>query len=179
MGLSNLEVLDEDEESRSTIFGIIFCKAKELGIWHVVAQLPEDELVDIVLWLIPVGWKCMMMCTNSKPLEHSIEELVEYLKGVECLENENSPERSNQNNNNSSGLKKTKKSKHKHHKDEESHDATTKNTSNKKSHKLCKLCKMFGGNAELHITYCCNKKNLLSGLLDGDKKKCMYKAKKE
>eukprot|EP00957_Ditylum_brightwellii_P175893 13393690-Ditylum_brightwellii.AAC.1 len=38
---------------------------------------------------------------------------------------------------------------------------------------------MFGGNAELHVTDHCNKKNLLSGLLDGHKKKHMDRAKKE
>eukprot|EP00957_Ditylum_brightwellii_P153753 11702594-Ditylum_brightwellii.AAC.1 len=53
------------------------------------------------------------------------------------------------------------------------------NASSKKSHKQCKLCKMFGGNAKLHTTDCCNKKNLLSGLLDGHKKKQVDRAKKE
>eukprot|EP00957_Ditylum_brightwellii_P067726 5141286-Ditylum_brightwellii.AAC.1 len=38
---------------------------------------------------------------------------------------------------------------------------------------------MFGGNAELHTTDRCNKKKLLSSLLDGQKKKCMDRAKKE
>eukprot|EP00957_Ditylum_brightwellii_P021236 1601286-Ditylum_brightwellii.AAC.1 len=107
-----------------------------------------------------------------------MEELVEYLKGVECLENNNPPKRSNWNNN-SSGLKKTKKIKHKHGEDAESHNITYKNMSNKKSYRPYKLCKMFGGAAELHITNQCNKKALLSSLLDGHKKKCMDRAKKE
>eukprot|EP00957_Ditylum_brightwellii_P208465 15357591-Ditylum_brightwellii.AAC.1 len=38
---------------------------------------------------------------------------------------------------------------------------------------------MLGGNTELHTTDCCNKKNLISGLLDGQKKKHLDKAKKE
>eukprot|EP00957_Ditylum_brightwellii_P126113 9613847-Ditylum_brightwellii.AAC.1 len=38
---------------------------------------------------------------------------------------------------------------------------------------------MFGGNTELHTTDCCNKKNLLSGLLDVHKKKQFDRAKKE
>eukprot|EP00957_Ditylum_brightwellii_P203226 15333757-Ditylum_brightwellii.AAC.2 len=38
---------------------------------------------------------------------------------------------------------------------------------------------MFGGNAELHTTEHCSKKNLLSSLLDRHKKKLMDKAKKE
>eukprot|EP00957_Ditylum_brightwellii_P052421 3974888-Ditylum_brightwellii.AAC.1 len=38
---------------------------------------------------------------------------------------------------------------------------------------------MFGNNAELHTTDCCNKKNLLSSLLYGHKKKHIDKAKKE
>eukprot|EP00957_Ditylum_brightwellii_P107952 8234713-Ditylum_brightwellii.AAC.1 len=102
-------------------------KPKDLGIRHVVAQLqkinsllpylpqssnsklPEDKLVEIDLWLIPVGWKCTIMCANFKPLKHFMEELVEYLKGVKCSETKNPTEINNRNNNNSSGLKKTKK----------------------------------------------------------------------
>ena len=113
-------------------------KPKDLGIQHVVAwlqeinsmlpyfpqplssKLLEDELMEIVLWPIPAGWKCMMMCANFKPLEHSMEELVEYLKGVKRLKIKNSPEKNSWNNNNSSGLKKTKKGKRKHHKDKKS-----------------------------------------------------------
>eukprot|EP00957_Ditylum_brightwellii_P166146 12648981-Ditylum_brightwellii.AAC.1 len=57
-----------------------------------------------------------MTCANVKPLEHSMEELAEYLKGVKHLETKSSPERNNGNNNNSSGLKKTKKGKCKHDK---------------------------------------------------------------
>eukprot|EP00957_Ditylum_brightwellii_P016933 1276968-Ditylum_brightwellii.AAC.1 len=38
---------------------------------------------------------------------------------------------------------------------------------------------MFGGNAELRTTNHCNKKNLLSGLLDEHKKKRVDRAKKE
>eukprot|EP00957_Ditylum_brightwellii_P121446 9261852-Ditylum_brightwellii.AAC.1 len=49
----------------------------------------------------------------------------------------------------------------------------------KKSCKPCKLCKMFDGIAELNTIDCYNKKNLLSGLLDRHKKKCMDRAKKE
>eukprot|EP00957_Ditylum_brightwellii_P027345 2066883-Ditylum_brightwellii.AAC.1 len=100
-----------------------------------------------------------------------MEELVEYLKGVKQLEIESPPEKSSWNNNNSSGLKKTKKGKRKHHKDKKSQYASDNNASSKKRHKHCKLCKMFGGNAESHTTDHCNKKNLLSGLLDGHKKK--------
>eukprot|EP00957_Ditylum_brightwellii_P076331 5801530-Ditylum_brightwellii.AAC.1 len=51
--------------------------------------------------------------------------------------------------------------------------------SNKKIHKPCKLCKMLGGNAESHTTDHCGKKNSLSSLLDGHKKKHNDKAKKE
>eukprot|EP00957_Ditylum_brightwellii_P089582 6823152-Ditylum_brightwellii.AAC.1 len=142
------------------------------------SKLPEDKPLKIVLQLIPAGWKCTMICANFKPLEHSMEELVEYLKGVEYSENKNPPKRSNWNIN-SSGLKKAKKSKHKHDKGEESHNLTPKNTSNKKNCKLCKLCKMFDSNAEMHTTDRCNKNNLLSSLLDGHKKKHMERAKKE
>eukprot|EP00957_Ditylum_brightwellii_P093687 7133589-Ditylum_brightwellii.AAC.1 len=53
------------------------------------------------------------------------------------------------------------------------------NASYKKSCKPCKLCKTIGGNDELHTTDCCNKKNLLSSLLDGHKKKHIDRAKKE
>eukprot|EP00957_Ditylum_brightwellii_P027206 2056526-Ditylum_brightwellii.AAC.1 len=127
--------------------------------------------MEIVLQLIPAGWKCTMTCANFKPLEYSMDELVEYLEGVECLEIEGPPEKNNWNNNNSSGLKKTKKGKHKHDKDKNSQDVLDNNAGSKKSHKHCKLCKMFGGNVELHTTDHCNKKNLLSGLLDGHKKK--------
>eukprot|EP00957_Ditylum_brightwellii_P030065 2275978-Ditylum_brightwellii.AAC.1 len=38
---------------------------------------------------------------------------------------------------------------------------------------------MFGGNLESHTTKQCNKKALLLGLLDGHKKKCYDKIKKE
>eukprot|EP00957_Ditylum_brightwellii_P090581 6898797-Ditylum_brightwellii.AAC.1 len=122
------------------------------------SKLPEDKLVEIVLCLIPVGWKRTMMCANFKPIEHSMEELVEYLEGVEHSENKNPPKRSNWINN-SSGLKKTKKSKRKRDTDEESHNITAKNMSNKKSCRLYKLCKIFGGNAESHTTDHCNKNN--------------------
>eukprot|EP00957_Ditylum_brightwellii_P064390 4887247-Ditylum_brightwellii.AAC.1 len=128
----------------------------------------------------PAGWKCTMTCANFKPLKSSVEELVECLKGVEHSETKNPLERNNWNNNNSSaGLKKTKKGKRKHDKDKKSQDITDNNARSKKSHKHCKLCKMFGGIVELHTTDCCNKKNLLSGLLDGHKKKCFGMAKKE
>eukprot|EP00957_Ditylum_brightwellii_P056442 4278119-Ditylum_brightwellii.AAC.2 len=100
-----------------------------------------------------------------------MEELVEYLKGVERLEIENPPEKNNQNNNNSSGLKKTKKGKRKHDKDKKSQDILDNNANSKKSCKHCKLYKMFGGNDKLHTTDHCNEKNLLSDLLDGHKKK--------
>eukprot|EP00957_Ditylum_brightwellii_P111908 8534121-Ditylum_brightwellii.AAC.1 len=142
------------------------------------SKIPEDELAEIVLQLIPVGWKRMMMFANFKSLEHSNEELVECLEGVEGLDNKNPPKRSNQNNN-SSGLKKTKKSKHKRDEDEKSHNVTDNGASNKKSCKPYKFCKMFGGSAELHTTDRCNKKNLLSVLLDGHKKKRINRAKKE
>eukprot|EP00957_Ditylum_brightwellii_P189346 14412394-Ditylum_brightwellii.AAC.1 len=108
-----------------------------------------------------------------------MEELVEYLNEVKYLETGNPPEKNNQINNNSSGLKKTKKGKHKHDKDGKFQDVLDNNASSKKSCKHCKLCKMFGGNAELHITDCCNKNNLLSGLLDGLKKKPFDRAKNE
>eukprot|EP00957_Ditylum_brightwellii_P137438 10478377-Ditylum_brightwellii.AAC.1 len=115
-------------------------KPKDLGIWHMVAwlqeinsmlpyfsqpsnsKLPEDNLVEIVLQLIPVGWKRTMTCANFKPLEHSMEELVEYLEGVKCSEIKNPPEKNNQNNNNSYGLKKTKKGKHNCDEDKKSQD---------------------------------------------------------
>eukprot|EP00957_Ditylum_brightwellii_P140927 10734721-Ditylum_brightwellii.AAC.1 len=133
------------------------------------AKLPEDELVEIFLQLIPAGWKRTMTCANFKPLKHSMEELVENLKEVKHLETKNPPEWNySWNNNNSSGRKKTKKGKHKRDKDEKSQDILDNNTSSKESHKHCKI---FGGSAELHTTDHCNKKNLLSGLLDGHKKK--------
>eukprot|EP00957_Ditylum_brightwellii_P021902 1651763-Ditylum_brightwellii.AAC.1 len=119
-----------------------------------------------------------MTCANFEPLKHPMEELVECLKGVECSETENPPERNNWNNN-SFGLKKTKEGKCKCDKDKKSQDITDNNASYKKSHKLCKLCKILGGNAELYTTDCCNKKNLLSSLLDRHKKKQMDRAKKE
>eukprot|EP00957_Ditylum_brightwellii_P203718 15335923-Ditylum_brightwellii.AAC.1 len=107
-----------------------------------------------------------------------MEELVEYLKGIECLETKNPPERNNWYNN-SSGMKKIKKGKYKYDKDKNFQDVTDSNASYKKSCKPCKLCKMFGGNAELHTTDCYNKKSLLSDLFDGHKKKHMDRAKKE
>eukprot|EP00957_Ditylum_brightwellii_P142094 10826215-Ditylum_brightwellii.AAC.1 len=108
-----------------------------------------------------------------------MEELVEYLKGVKYLETKIPPERNNWNNNTSSGLKKTQKGKCKHEEDKKSQDVMDNNASCKKSCKPCKLCKMFGSNTELHTTDRCNKKNFLSGLLDGHKKKRMDRAKKE
>eukprot|EP00957_Ditylum_brightwellii_P174994 13323532-Ditylum_brightwellii.AAC.1 len=111
-----------------------------------------------------------MTCANFKPLKHFMEELVEYLEGVEHSETENPPERNNQNNN-SSGLKKTKKGKCKRDEDEKSQNIMYNSVSYKKNCKLCKFCKVFGGNAESHTTDYCNKKNLLSSLLDGHKKK--------
>eukprot|EP00957_Ditylum_brightwellii_P136162 10384585-Ditylum_brightwellii.AAC.1 len=111
------------------------------------------------------------MCANFKPLEYSMEELVEYLEGVECSEIKNPPEKNSRNNNNSSGLKKAKKGKHKCDKDEKSQDVLDNNASSKKSRKHYELCRMFGGNTKMHTTDRCSKKNLLSGLLDGHKKK--------
>eukprot|EP00957_Ditylum_brightwellii_P163019 12413572-Ditylum_brightwellii.AAC.1 len=143
------------------------------------SKLSEDELVESVLQLIPSGWKHTMTCANLKPLKDSMEELVEYLEGVKCSEIENPPKRNNQNNNNFSGLKKTKKGKGKCDKNEKSQDVLDNNVSSKKSRKHCELCKMFGGNAKAHTTDHCNKNNLLSGLLDGKKKKTFDRAKKE
>eukprot|EP00957_Ditylum_brightwellii_P114813 8754709-Ditylum_brightwellii.AAC.1 len=74
------------------------------------SKLPEDELVEITLCLIPAGWKRMVMCANFKPLEASMEELVEYLKGFERSEIENPPDR-NPRKDNSDCPKKTKKNK--------------------------------------------------------------------
>eukprot|EP00957_Ditylum_brightwellii_P031087 2355050-Ditylum_brightwellii.AAC.1 len=171
-------------------------KPKELGIWHVVAMLQEinsmlpyfppplnsklleDELVEIILQHIPVGWKCTMTCAIFKPLEASMEELIKYLKGVKRLEIENPPGR-NPRKNNSNGPKTTKKNKRKRDEDGESHNVTANTMSSKKSRKICKLCKMFGGNFKSHSTECCNKKTLLASLLDGHKKKHADKAKKE
>eukprot|EP00957_Ditylum_brightwellii_P115370 8798573-Ditylum_brightwellii.AAC.1 len=67
-----------------------------------------------------------------------MEELVEYLEGVERLETKNPPER-NKWNNRSSGLKKTKKGKRKRDEDKKSQDVTDNSVSYKKSCKLCKL----------------------------------------
>ena len=91
----------------------------------------------------------------------------------------NSPEKNSWNNNNSSGLKKTKKGKHKCDKDKKSQDVLDNNASSKKSRKHYELCRMFGGNTKMHTTDRCSKKNLLSGLLDGHKKKQFDRAKKE
>ena len=96
-----------------------------------------------------------MMCANFKPLKASMEELIEYFKGVERSEIENPPDR-NPRKNNSNGPKQTKKNKHKCEEDGESHGITANITSSKKSHRTCKLCKMFGGNAESHSTERCN-----------------------
>eukprot|EP00957_Ditylum_brightwellii_P204470 15339411-Ditylum_brightwellii.AAC.1 len=98
-----------------------------------------------------------MMCANFKPLEASMEELGEYLKGVECSEIKNPPD-SNPRKKNSDGPKQTEKNKRKRNKDRESHDITANTMSSKKSHRNCKLYKI---------------------LLDGHKKKHMDKAKKE
>eukprot|EP00957_Ditylum_brightwellii_P112460 8573801-Ditylum_brightwellii.AAC.1 len=57
------------------------------------SKLPEDKLVEIILRLIPVGWKRTMTCANFKPLEATMEELVKYLEGVEHSETENPPKR--------------------------------------------------------------------------------------
>eukprot|EP00957_Ditylum_brightwellii_P092587 7050311-Ditylum_brightwellii.AAC.1 len=70
-----------------------------------------------------------------------MEELVEYLKGVECSEIKNPLEKNSRNNNNSSGLKKTKKGKRKCDKDETSQDISDNNVSSKKRCNHCKLCK--------------------------------------
>eukprot|EP00957_Ditylum_brightwellii_P124233 9469664-Ditylum_brightwellii.AAC.1 len=96
------------------------------------SKLLEDKLEEIVLQLIPVGWKHMMTCANFKPLKHSMEELVEYLKGVKCSITKNPPERHNQNNS-SSGLKKTKKGKCKCDTDKKSQDITNNSTSYKRA----------------------------------------------
>eukprot|EP00957_Ditylum_brightwellii_P167088 12719982-Ditylum_brightwellii.AAC.1 len=102
-----------------------------------------------------------------------MKELVEYLEGVKHLEIKNPPEKNSWNNN------KTKKGKHKCDKDKKSQDVSDNNASSKKSSKHCKLCRMFGGNTKMHTTDRCNKKNLLSGLLDGHNKKQSNRAKKE
>eukprot|EP00957_Ditylum_brightwellii_P062159 4717404-Ditylum_brightwellii.AAC.1 len=85
-----------------------------------------------------------------------MEELVEYLKGVKCLEIKNLLEKNNQNNNNSSDPKKTKKGKHKRDENKKSQDILDNNVSSKKSRKHCKLYKIFGGNAKSHTTDRCN-----------------------
>eukprot|EP00957_Ditylum_brightwellii_P153887 11713543-Ditylum_brightwellii.AAC.1 len=121
------------------------------------SKLPEDKLVKIILRLILTGWKRMMTCANSKPLEASMEELAEYREGVECSEIKNPPGR-NPRKDNSDGPKKTKNNKCKHEEDKESHNVTANTMSSKKSRRTCKLYKMFGGNAESHSTERCNKK---------------------
>eukprot|EP00957_Ditylum_brightwellii_P081714 6216486-Ditylum_brightwellii.AAC.1 len=92
------------------------------------SKLPEDKLGEIILYLVPVGWKRTMTCANFKPLDASMEELAEYLEGVERSEIKNPPDR-NPRKNNSDGPKKTKKSKHKREEDGESHDVTANTTS--------------------------------------------------
>eukprot|EP00957_Ditylum_brightwellii_P058176 4411658-Ditylum_brightwellii.AAC.1 len=83
-----------------------------------------------------------------------MEESVEYLKGVKCLEINDPPEKNNWNNNNSSGLKKLKRA--------------SVNVTRMKSPETS-WTTTLDGNAESHTTDHCNKKNLLSGLLDGHK----------
>ena len=118
-----------------------------------------------------------MTCVNFKPLEATMEELVEYLEGVKRSETENPPER----NPKAAAAQKTNKNenKRKRGKEEGSPKTTATLPSSKKSRRKCKLCKMFGGNLESHTTKQCNKKALVSGLLDGHKKKRHDKAKKE
>ena len=71
------------------------------------------------------------------------------------------------------------KNKCKRDEEEDSPETTATSSSTKKSRRKCKLCKMFGVNSELHTTKQCNKKALLSGLLDRHKKKRYDKTKKE
>lgn len=59
------------------------------------SKLHKDKLIEIFLQIVLVGWKHTMTCANFKPLKYSMEELVEYLKGVECLEAKNPLERNN------------------------------------------------------------------------------------
>eukprot|EP00957_Ditylum_brightwellii_P200506 15285624-Ditylum_brightwellii.AAC.1 len=141
------------------------------------SKLPEDELVEIILRLIPAGWKRTMTCVNFKLLEATMEKLVEYFKGVECSETENPPVR----NPKAAAAQKANKNKNKGKRDEEedSPKTTATSSSTKKSCRKCKLYKMFGGNSESHTTKQCNKKALLSSLLDGHKKKRYDKTKKE
>ena len=141
------------------------------------SKLPEDKLVEIILQLIPMGWKCMMTCANFKPLKATMEELVKYLEGVKRSETENPPKR----NPKPTAAQRTNKNKNKckRGEKEDSPETTAMLPSTKKSCRKCKLCKMFGGNSESHSTKQCNKKALFAGLLDGHKKKHYDKTKKE
>eukprot|EP00957_Ditylum_brightwellii_P009819 740755-Ditylum_brightwellii.AAC.1 len=99
-----------------------------------------------------------MTCANFKPLEATMEELVEYLEGVECSETENPPKR----NPKAAAAQKANKNKNKRKrgKEEDSPKTTATSSSTKKSCRKCKLCKMFGGNSESRSTEQCNKKAL-------------------
>ena len=119
----------------------------------------------------------MMTCANFKPLEATMEELVEYLEGVKRSETENPPER----NPKPAAAQRTNKNKNKRKcgEEEDSPKTTATLSSTKNSCRKCELCKMFGGNSESHSTKQCNKKALLSGILDGHKKKRYDNTKKE
>eukprot|EP00957_Ditylum_brightwellii_P192751 14676659-Ditylum_brightwellii.AAC.1 len=95
------------------------------------SKLLEDELVEIILRLIPAGWKRMMTCANLKLLKATMEELVEYLEGVKRSETENPPER----NPKATAAQKASKNKNKRKRGEEedSPETTATSSSTKKS----------------------------------------------
>eukprot|EP00957_Ditylum_brightwellii_P166130 12648288-Ditylum_brightwellii.AAC.1 len=115
-----------------------------------------------------------MTCVNFKPHKYSIEKLVDFLEGVERSETNNSPEK--EKNAYKEKSKNINPNKRICDENEKSHDTSN---ANKKIWHPCKLCKMFGASADMYTTDKCDKKNLLSTLLDKHKKKHSKEACRE
>eukprot|EP00957_Ditylum_brightwellii_P072225 5490537-Ditylum_brightwellii.AAC.1 len=87
-----------------------------------------------------------MACDNYKPLEHSIQDLVEYLEVIECSETDNPSSLEDTVGSKISIIKANNTKKCPRAEDETSHNTP------KKRKMSCKLCKMFGVEANRHST---------------------------
>ena len=120
--------------------------------------MSEDELVDILLRMIPVAWKKDLLKSSDDPADSSLTELEERLVRLEQSHDENQVSE-----------KKGKKGKKNPKSDEDSSGKKGKKGQKRKSStdgtekrkgKFCHYCDLIGGRSDTHYTKDCRKKTL-------------------
>ena len=130
--------------------------------------MSEDEMVDILLRMIPVAWKKDLLKSSDDPADSALTELEERLVRLEQSHDENQVSE-----------KKGKKGKKSPKSDEDSsgkkgkrgqkHKSITDGTEKRKG-KFCHYCDLIGGRSHTHNTKDCRKKSLIQGWADKNKK---------